>query len=85
MGDEKLSLFFEGLENLEFMKSIIIRGNEMLDGVLKHIQNLMTRRFPYSLDELRLISTKTSPLIMSKLMENLAEECVIKKLSLIQC
>ena len=37
------------------------------------------------LEELRLISVKTSPLIMSELVESLAEDCVLKKLSLIAC
>ena len=43
------------------------------------------RPFPDNLNELRLISVKTSPYLMSGVVETLSEHCLLKKLALVDC
>ena len=53
----------------------------MLDRTVDELIELMNR----SLEELRLISIKTSPLMVTKLIDRLAEGCYLKKFTLSQC
>ena len=85
LSDERLGILMDGLDKLEVVKTLHIKNNEFLEEGLNYTVKLMERRFPRNLEELRLISVKTSPLIMSELVETLAEDCVLKKLGLIAC
>ena len=83
--DIRLGLFMIGICNLTKMKQIIIKNNEVLDETLEQLQGLLKRPFPDNLDELRLISVKTSPYMITDFVETLSENCLLKKLSLVQC
>ena len=76
--DARLAILINGLNNLDEIKSISIKSNELLDRTVDELIELMHR----SLEELRLISIKTSPLMVTRLIDRLAEGCYLKKLTL---
>jgi len=66
------------------MKQIVIKNNEFLDGSLEKLQIIMKRPFPKQLEELRLISLKTGPIVMTKLCKFVSLQCNLRKLALVQ-
>ena len=75
----------KGLCELTSMKSITIRNNEILDLTIENLVTILKRPFPQNLEELRLIKVKTSPYMITDLMDELSETCLLKKINLIKC
>ena len=46
---------------------------------------LFKRPFPNNLEDLRLISVKTSPMMIEYLLDKLGENCLLRKLCLVKC
>lgn len=84
MKDEQVATLFTGMMNLTSLKSIVIKHNEFMDESEKALEALLDREYPRNLEELRLVSCKTSPKVVNKLVRRLAEGCQLKRLSLVQ-
>ena len=83
--DNQLGIFMGGVCHFTKMRQIVIKNNEVLEGVVTHLDTILGRPFPNNLDELRLISVKTSPYMITDLMETLSEQCLLRKISLVGC
>ena len=83
--DKTLGMLMEGVTHFQNMRKITIKNNEVLDNVVKHLDSIIKRPFPNNLNELRIMNVKTSPLIMTSLINNLKDLCLLKKIALVGC
>ena len=74
-----------GIRHITSIKQIIINKNEVLEETIEHLEEILARPFPGNLQDLRLISIKTSPYMITDIVEKLSENCLLKKISLVDC
>ena len=84
ISDVDLAKVLEGLTKLDYLKRIIIRNNIFLEASCEVLRGILARSAPNNLEELRLISVRTNPLIMSEVCLMLAEGCHLQRLSLVE-
>ena len=83
--DKKLGLLMEGVNCFTHLRKIVIKNNEMLENVMTNLDQIVRRPFPNNLDELQIIKVKTSPLIISRLINTLKDLCLLKKVTIVGC
>ena len=64
-------------------KKIVYRYNTFHWKSLKELTNILTRKIPNQLEELRIENCKIEPSLTTALLEALNEKCYLKKLSLV--
>lgn len=70
--DDQLAVIFKAMQQLKEVKCVVIKHNEFMNQAEEALEELLKRTLPNQLEELRLISCKTSFKITSKLAERLA-------------
>jgi len=74
----------EGLKDLEVLKSIVIKHNEINHKTTEALQTILDRDFPANVEELRLISCKMGMLTSGNICRMITKNCNLLKLSLVQ-
>ena len=69
--DRQLATFLDVFMEQTELKQLVIKLNDFGEDSLDSLANLLNRQVPIQLQELRLVSVKTSPLITTKLCEML--------------
>ena len=75
----------EGISQVTSIRQIVIKKNEVSEETIAYLEEILSRPFPDNLHDLRLISVKTSPYMITDLVEKLSENCLLKKISLVDC
>ena len=65
--DSQIALIFRAMRKLAQVKAVVIKHNEFMNESLEALEELLQRSYPNELEELRLISCKTSFKVTSKL------------------
>lgn len=78
-----MSEIFIGLNSLRYLKSLVIKHNELGDKSLDPIMNLIDKQFPDNLEVLRIISCKMNALTPTMICQKLSSRCTLRKLSLV--
>lgn len=83
IADQDLGKIFQGLGSLEIVKEISVANNIFQFEAFEHLRPILHRVVPHNLEELRLISIRTGPLVTGQITRALAEGCHLRKLSLV--
>ena len=63
--DEELAILLRGFANLTELRKVIIKDNDFQSQSIELLAEILNKPFPNNLEELRLVSLRTSPLISS--------------------
>mmetsp|Transcript_32855 Transcript_32855/g.50228 ORF Transcript_32855/g.50228 Transcript_32855/m.50228 type:complete len:94 (+) Transcript_32855:4497-4778(+) len=69
---------------LEKVRTLIYKNNEFGKASMENIYPLLHRRKPYHLEELRIVNCKIGPSVTHDLIDCIAEQTNLKKLSLVK-
>lgn len=82
--DDDIMDLFKGMHQLEHVKSVIIKRNELVKvATVEHLIPLLIRSKPQNLEELRLINCKIGAAVTHRLVEALLKRSNVKKLGLV--
>ncbi len=79
-----MAVIVSGLGNLEVLRSIVIKHNEINYKTTEALQPILDRDFPDNVEELRLISCKMGMLTSGNICRMITKNCNLLKLSLVQ-
>ena len=77
-------MMLQGMSYLTTAKSCIIKHNEFGKQSLEALHLLNEKKMPYNMEEFRLISCKTSPLISLGIVNLFSTGCFIRRLALVE-
>jgi Ran GTPase-activating protein (RanGAP) involved in mRNA processing and transport len=80
---DQFALILEGIKSLKDFKSIVYRMNAVNQASIDSMKPLYQNRYPYHLEELKLIDCKITTTCLESLIDNLIEQSQIKKLALV--
>ena len=73
-----------GLRSLKSIKSVVVKHNDVNLKTSKELIVLLERPFPDNLEELRIVSCKINQFVSSQIVSSLADNCMLRKISLTQ-
>jgi Ran GTPase-activating protein (RanGAP) involved in mRNA processing and transport len=82
--DSEMGTLIAAFAELEKFTSLIIKHNDFLFKSWNSIQPILSRTMGNNLEELRLVSCRTSPQVMDSLLAHVAENCTLNKLGLVE-
>ena len=81
--DEEFAAILRGILKLKDFKKIIYRYNTVHTHSLRWLTELLERKIPNHLEELRIENCKIEPSIATELVEAIAQKCYLTKLALV--
>ena len=82
--DPEMGILLGAFDNLEKFTSLIIKHNEFLTKSWVSLTPILSRTMGRNLEELRLVSCRTSPQIIDALLAHVSENCTLNKLGLVE-
>jgi hypothetical protein len=73
----------EAFGELSRFTSLVIKHNEFYSNSMLSLQPILQRPIGSSLEELKIVSCKTSPAIIERMLDILCENCNLQKLGLV--
>lgn len=81
--DGEFCSMLNGIYKLDGFKRLIYRRNTFQDKSLAILQNIVLKKIPNHLEELRIEQCFTEPNVIRSLLQSITKRCVIKKLGLV--
>jgi len=73
----------EAFDTCSRFTSLVIKHNEFYHRSMEALGPILSRPLGSHLEELKLVSCKTSPAVMETLLDSLSEHCHLQKLGLV--
>ena len=83
--DKEFASILRGIQKLRDFKKIIYRYNVFSEESLIEFRNLLKRKIPNHLEEMRLENCKIEPATTTRLLEAMLDKCFLKKVALVNC